>query len=91
MPSDLERTLSEFHDVLFPAGSVDPGPLETSTEDAEAAFKLRLLAAGVITRIPNPREAAFARRDFKPIKIQGKPLSETIIEERGRKVGWVER
>lgn len=83
MPGDLERTLAEFHDVLFPAGSVIPPAVETDTADAEAAFKQRLLAAGVITKINNLREAAFARKDFKPIKIQGKPLSETIIEERG--------
>jgi hypothetical protein len=83
MSGDLERTLAEFHDVLFPAGSAAPVPVETNTEDSEAAFMQRLLAAGVITKIPSRREAAFARDGFKPIKIDGKPLSETIIEERG--------
>lgn len=44
----------------------------------------RLLARGVISRIPPPpTEEDIARwRAYKPITVQGKPLSETIIEDR---------
>lgn len=82
MPGDLQRTLAEFHDVLFPAGAVEPAAADANGDDAEAAFKQRLLAEGVITKINDPRKASFARSEFKPVKIQGKPLSDTIVEER---------
>lgn len=43
-----------------------------------------LLQRGVISRIPpNATEADIARfRAWKPVPIEGKPLSETIIEDR---------
>jgi hypothetical protein len=43
-----------------------------------------LLDRGIITRIrPKPTEADIARFNaWKPVPIKGKPLSETIIEER---------
>jgi hypothetical protein len=43
-----------------------------------------LLAEGVISRIPpKPTAEDIARfQAWKPIKIEGKPLSETIIEDR---------
>jgi len=41
-----------------------------------------LLAAGVIGHVPAPLiDLAYYRR-WKPIAIKGKPLSETVIEER---------
>lgn len=42
----------------------------------------RLLAAGLITRLPDPAED-IDDDDDPPIVIQGEPLSETIIRERG--------
>jgi len=41
-----------------------------------------MLADGVITRIPPPITDFTRHRNWKPIAIKGKPLSETIIEER---------
>lgn len=43
-----------------------------------------LLERGIISRIrPKPSEADIARFEaWKPVPIKGKPLSETIIEER---------
>ena len=43
----------------------------------------RLLAEGVISRIPPPITDFTPYQNRKPIEIKGKPLSETIIEERG--------
>jgi len=43
----------------------------------------RLLAQGVISRIPPPITDLTPYQNRKPIEIEGKPLSETIIEERG--------
>lgn len=41
-----------------------------------------LLAKGIISSIPNPADYTDEDDDFEPIEIEGKPLSETIIEER---------
>ena len=41
----------------------------------------RLLASGLVTRLPNPAEDIDADDD-PPIVIQEEPLSETIIRER---------
>jgi hypothetical protein len=42
----------------------------------------RLLAAGIISRIPPPITDFTPYRDWKPVETQGRPLSEIIIEER---------
>ena len=44
-------------------------------------YHRRLLEEGVIDRIPDPN-AERRGRPFKPIRIKGKPVSETIIEDR---------
>ena len=42
----------------------------------------RMLEKGIISRLPE-REPNFKRpKEWEPIKIEGKPLSETIIEDR---------
>jgi hypothetical protein len=50
----------------------------------EDEFEQHLLASGVITEIPLPLTDADieAFRNYKPITVEGKPVSETIIEER---------
>jgi hypothetical protein len=42
----------------------------------------RLLNAGVITDVPAERTDVALYRRWKPITVKGKPLSETIMEER---------
>ena len=53
---------------------------------AEEEFKQRLLEAGIIKEIKRPpRDLQQAHEDFlkyQPIQVRGKPISETIIEER---------
>lgn len=46
----------------------------------EREFEQMLLAEGVIREIPS---AWNDEDNFEPIEIEGKPLSETIIEDRG--------
>lgn len=41
-----------------------------------------LLAKGIISEIPRLAEYTDEDEDFDPIEVPGKPLSETIIEER---------
>ncbi len=52
---------------------------DDSISEEEAAN--RLLAKGLINEIPADWDKA--DEHFEPIEIQGKPLSETIIEDRG--------
>ena len=70
---DEQRSLRDMVDELL----VTSAP--TMTEDE---FEQHLLKKGIISRIPpRIRDAAFyANR--KPIEVKGKPVSETIIEER---------
>lgn len=46
----------------------------------EDEFEEELLRRGMLERLPQRREPDYQRP--APITIQGKPLSETIIEER---------
>jgi hypothetical protein len=46
-------------------------------------FNKRLMAAGLITRLPNPSlDIDDDDPDDQPVTIKGEPLSETIIRER---------
>jgi hypothetical protein len=50
----------------------------------EDELQLLLLEDGVIDRIPRPLTEADiqAFKEYKPVPIEGKPLSEMVIEER---------
>ena len=43
-----------------------------------------LFERGVIVNIPNIFDYTDADDDFEPIEINGQPLSETVIKERGK-------
>jgi putative addiction module CopG family antidote len=47
----------------------------------EAEFERRLVAEGLLSRVPSPQDPARSR-SFEPIRIEGEPLSETVIRER---------
>ena len=51
-----------------------------STAPSEAEFERMLLAKGIITEIPAGVDQD--EEDFELIVVEGKPLSDTIIEER---------
>jgi Arc/MetJ-type ribon-helix-helix transcriptional regulator len=52
-----------------------------ATPLSEDEWRQQLLQSGLLTSIP-VRPAAGAPREFEPVKIEGEPLSETIIRER---------
>jgi hypothetical protein len=52
---------------------------ETRAQTPEDLAKQRMLAAGLLTEIRSPPAEV---TPFAPIAVQGKPLSELIIEER---------
>lgn len=51
----------------------------TTIQEKQDVLNQRLLAEGLLKRIP-PRSATNSK--FKPVKIKGKLLSETIVEDR---------
>ena len=48
----------------------------------EEEFHQRLVAEGRLSVPPPEARSRAARRSFKPVPVRGKPVSETIIEER---------
>ena len=55
--------------------------LSDAPASPEEAAQARLRDAGLLAETKQPRASARARHT--PVEIKGKPLSETIIEERG--------
>jgi putative addiction module CopG family antidote len=55
---------------------------ESSKGLTEEEWERRLLNAGLLTSLPPQRATVNPRREFQPIKIEGEPLSETVIRER---------
>jgi hypothetical protein len=49
----------------------------------EDLLERRLLERGVISEIPKRNFDPDTYKEFEPIEVKGKPVSETIIEERG--------
>lgn len=68
-PSEQEQVISKLLNERKAA----------NTSERQERFLQHLLNKGLIKRIPPRQNLA---RDFRPIRIKGKPLSETIIEER---------
>lgn len=69
-PDDLQRLI----EMLSQAEPATP-------EMTEEEFQMRLMSEGIISELPRPL-AEREKEEFRPIQVQGQPLSETIIEER---------
>lgn len=54
----------------------------STEEEPEMIFKRVLLEKGMISEIRSPQKAGGAG-NRRPIPVKGKPVSETIIEDRG--------
>ena len=54
---------------------------EESEEQLQAECDRRMLESGLLRSIPRPDDVRKPRA-FKPIRLEGKPVSETLIEER---------
>ncbi len=70
---DEQRQLREAIDRLLSAVSAPP---------TEEEFEQELVEAGILDEIPPLPAGDRPNTDWKPIEIRGKPLSETIVEER---------
>jgi hypothetical protein len=86
MSTDLERVLDEIK-ALTPAEIAQVRQkveelLAAQTEDVERTLKQSLLEAGLLSEIKTPDRNAESFRAYQPVTVNGKPVSETIIEER---------
>ncbi len=73
LPAEEQRQLRESLDTLLDSGA--PASIEDQLEQ-------RLFEAGLLSEIKAQSEALPPRQNRKLIEVQGKPVSETIIEER---------
>jgi hypothetical protein len=90
--TSLETVIEELK-ALTPAEQIKvreliDSMLELSAETSatlspEDLLDQRLLDAGVISEIPRRITDFTPYQNRKPIEVKGKPVSETIIEERG--------
>lgn len=79
-PSKAERPRIEVQGEPVSATTIQEREAPVSEEEKKAAFHRSMLAAGLLTRIPRPRDPSKAERPL--ITVQGEPVSETIIRER---------
>jgi hypothetical protein len=52
------------------------------TDTDEALLENELVAEGILAAIPPDQEGDAEFSEFRPITVQGKPVSETILKER---------
>ena len=71
-PDDQRKLRELLNDLLAP-----PAP-----QMSEEEFEQRLLAKGVISEIPPPITDLTPFQNRRLMEVEGKPLSETVIEER---------
>lgn len=62
--------------------NIDQMTAEVTEEDREIIFKRVLLRKGLISEV-RPQHSMASGKKQPPISVKGKPVSETIIEERG--------
>ncbi len=75
-----ERAARDGKDVDTLANALLTDRLQDDEAAKEEALDRALLAAGLITHIPPPRDPSKAERPV--FKVEGEPLSETIMRER---------
>jgi hypothetical protein len=75
-----ERATQEGQNTDTLANVLLANALRVNDAEKEKAFEQAVLASGLMKRIPPPRDPKTAGRPL--ITVYGKPVSETIIEER---------
>ena len=75
-----EKATREGLDVNTLADALLAKKLQDDDALKEEVFDQALLAAGLISRVPPPRDPSKAKRPT--FKFEGEPLSETIMRER---------
>ncbi len=84
----LDRQIAKLKKPTAPppskaTGRIKAAPQQAKTPLTRDEFNQRLMAAGLITRLPDPSlDIDDDDPDDQPVPIRGEPLSETIIRER---------
>ena len=90
--SSLEKVIKELKELTqeeqLQVRQLIDSLLENPTEtqqvlSPEDLLERRLLERGAISEIPKRNFDPDTYKEFEPIEVSGKPVSETIIEERG--------
>ena len=84
MPSAGKPSRSRPHSTerLKLRQALDRMVAESSEEDLEMAFKRVLLEKGLISEIRVPPRTDDPSMERRPVPVEGKSVSETIIEDR---------
>ncbi|MBI3650615.1 MAG: hypothetical protein HY231_06155 [Acidobacteria bacterium] len=81
----LDKVIEEVkalpHEEIRQLRSVLDEMLENKAKEEKEVEKL-MLEAGLITEVKKPKRNVEALRTYKPVKVKGKPVSETLLEER---------
>ncbi|HLG14855.1 MAG TPA: hypothetical protein VJH03_10190 [Blastocatellia bacterium] len=77
LTSDEQRKVRELIDSLL-----EPRAATSGMVSPEDLLDQRLLETGVISEIPPPIKDFTPYENRRPVPVKGKPVSETIIEER---------
>ncbi|MGI4792403.1 MAG: hypothetical protein ACRYFS_26550 [Janthinobacterium lividum] len=75
-----ERAAQDGQNADTMANALLANALQMEETEKEKLFEQSLLASGLVKRLAPPRDPRTADRPL--IEVQGKPVSETIIEER---------
>ncbi len=86
MSADVERVLNEI-EAMTPAEIAQIRQkveelLAAHSQGAERTLKQSLFEAGLLSEIKTPDRDVESFRSYQPVTVKGKPVSETIIEER---------
>ena len=95
LPQDLESSIqaavrgghfAPVDDAMTEAArllllKLDPGPAATEPLSVQE-LEQKPLESGFLASVPPPRDPAAPAWSFEPVKIEGEPLSETVIRER---------
>ena len=86
MSADVERVLDEIK-KMKPAeiAQIREGVeelLAAQSDGAEQTLRQSLCAAGLLSEVKTPDRDVESFRSYRPVTVEGKPVSETIIEER---------
>lgn len=73
MSPDEQRQLRERLNALLEAHP---------SRSAEDELERRLFEAGLLSEIKPPPTDVQSYRNYRPVEVRGKPVSETILEER---------
>lgn len=74
-----QRQLREMLDDWLPKSPTESEIAGMTEKEKEQLLLQRLLEKGIISKIPSGERS---QQQFKPVKVLGRPVSETLLEDR---------